>query len=357
MKKALLVVLVSLFLFASCDTNKRDNIIKLGFNLPLTGDLSTYGTAIMDGASLAVDHISRTDSTIVFDCDFQDNQSVPNQAVNIFAKQKGMSLDVYISGVKPQTMSIVDQVEKLNIPHFAWVFDAYITEQYDNVFRTWVNYKMEPLKFFDFIDTYNPKTIGIIYVQLPHTDEEVNDIILPKLKEKGIRSFVEKYPIDKINFKDIALKIKEKKCDLLIVNGFKSNLISITKSLKEYSLTDETKIIFSYDMLDASEELDKDILEGLNIVVPQFETRIKNEEWNKAFFQKFKRKPRYTDAYAYDMIYAIYFAYKQKDKPMKEALLGISFNGITGNFSFDKTGDLLIQLDIAHFNNGNLIYE
>lgn len=305
MKRIFILSIISVFALSSCNNSKSDNIIKLGFNLPLTGDLSTYGTSIMDGASLAIDHISKIDSTIVFDCDFQDNQSSPNQAVNIFAKQKGMSLDVYISGVKPQTMSIVDQVERLNIPHFAWVFDAYITEQYDNVFRTWVNYKMEPLKFFEFIDKYNPKTVGIIYIQLPHTDEEVNDIILPKLKDKGIISFVEKYPIDKVNFKDIVLKIKEKKCDILIVNGFKSNLISITKSLKEYLVTDDTKIIFSYDMLDASEELDSDILEGLNIVVPQFETRIKNDEWKNAFSLRYKRKPRYTDAYAYDMIFAI----------------------------------------------------
>jgi ABC-type branched-subunit amino acid transport system substrate-binding protein len=345
--------------FLSKQEKKEKESVRIAFNIPLTGELATYGTAIRDGSLFAVDNIYSNDSTIKIICDFQDNASTPKNAVNIFLKQKNESPNVYVSGVKPQTMSIIDQVETLNIPHFTWIFDAFVTEKYKNAFRTWVNYKMEPTKILEYVDRVKAKKIAITYVQLPHTEEEYLDIIIPELKKRDIEYTVEKYNIEKGDFKDIATKFKVYNPDLMIINGFKANLIPLVRNFREYSLFNGSNALFTFDLLDASEELSADLLEGLKLVSPQFETREDNLQWKDSFKNKFYREPRYTDAYAYDMIFAIYTAYKQSNNKEEfiNNLLSVNFKGITGDVTFDSSGDMVVSLDIAGYKNGRLVYE
>ena len=73
------------------------------------------------------------------DLDIQDNTGVPNTAVTLLQKQSVDSPDIYVSGVKPQTMAIFDRVAEKGWPYFVWVLDAFITEKHSNIFRTWVD--------------------------------------------------------------------------------------------------------------------------------------------------------------------------------------------------------------------------
>ena len=81
---------------------------------------------------LAKEDLAAIDSSFVLSLDIQDNASDATTALTIFNGQKQKGNDIYVSGVKPQTMSIIDEVEKLSIPHFVWSFDAYVTKRYAN---------------------------------------------------------------------------------------------------------------------------------------------------------------------------------------------------------------------------------
>jgi|LSQX01.2.fsa_nt_gb branched-chain amino acid transport system substrate-binding protein len=352
--------------FCSCiNARKKDekNVLKIDANLPLTGSFATYGEAVMDGSLMAIEDF-KDSFNIDLIIDWQDNKSKAKEAVNIFQKQKQNGFDIYISGVKPQTMAIIDQINHIEKPHFVWVFDAFITESSKNIFRSWVNYKYEPPYYLKYIAKMKPKKIAIVYVQLPHTDEEFNDILIPELERKGFEDlFVESYLYDKSDFKDIATKVKKYGPDLIIINGYKANLIQLIKSFREYSLIHNSNTICTYDLLDAAEELSPEFLEGLRIIIPQFETRNNGEliEWKKKFEVMFNRKPRYTDAYAYDMTRSFYLAGKSSFSSdtlsLYHALMDVKFEGITGTFQFDSTGDLILKLDIGFFHNGKLLYE
>lgn len=362
----LLVVFVLSVTFISCtDSNKKDEekVLDIDANLPLSGAFATYGEAVMDGSLMAIENF-KDSFDIKLNFDWQDNKSTAKDAVNIFQKQKMDGFDIYISGVKPQTMAILDQTRQIESPHFVWVFDAFITEANKNCFRTWVNYKYEPQYYLDYVDKMKPKKIAAIYVQLPHTDEEFKEIIIPKLNQKGYNDIlVEPYLYDKTDFKDIAAKVKAYGPDLIIINGFKGNLIQLIKSFREYDLIYNANTICTYDLLDASEELSDEALEGLRIIIPQFETRENQEleKWKSNFQDKFNRKPRYTDAYAYDMAHSFYLAGKSSFSSdtlsLHEALMNLKFEGITGTFKFDDSGDLILKLDIGYFHNGELLYE
>lgn len=348
----LLVFVVVLVFWRNCERDV-DHDVHIACNIPITGDLATYGESIRDGALLAKEDIAKIDSTFKLKINIEDNASKANLALTIFNKQKLSKNDIYVSGVKPQTMAIIDEVEKLNIPHFTWIFDAYVTQKYQNAYRCWVNYRVEAEYIKKFFDEKQARKVAVVYVQLPHTDELVNEILIPYFKNKNIEYFVEAYDSEKTDFKDIAAKVKSYGIDAVYVNGFKFNIIGIAKSFEEYMINTSCNNLYTYDFMDAKDELNDKIVSHINYIVPSYEidNNTQKEEWKKRFVKKYNRTPRYTDAYAYDMVYAVYNSIKE-NKPLKE----VSFNGITGNVEFDDTGDIITKLYIVNYTNKEIQY-
>ena len=354
----------SIIVFNGCK-KKEELEVNIAVNLPLTGDLSTYGEAVNNGVSLAMENLKNKikPGEPILNFDWQDNASQAKNAVNIMQKQFLKKVDIYISGVKPQTMSIIDEIQKRQVPHFVWVFDAFVTKNYKNTLRTWVSYKYEPELYLRYIELKRPKKIAIIYVNFPHAEEEFNKLVIPKLSNLGVeKTLTEIYDWNKKDYKDIATKVKTFGPDLIIFNGFKATIIGLVKSFKESNLIKEGNVICTYDMLDAAEELAPNVIEGIRVITPKFNTRHSDntENWKQEFEKRFSRKPRYTDAYAYDMTNIIYDAAKRIGKnpngtEMYNAILSTKLAGITGELIFDSDGDLKIDLEIGVYRNGKLI--
>ena len=349
---ASIVLLAALIVWKSLD-NKTTYDVKIAFNLPITGDLATYGESVRDGVLLAQTDLKEKDPDFTIGLDIQDNTSKPAIAKTIFDKQKLSKNDVYVSGVKPQTMSIIDEVEKLQIPHFTWIFDAFVTRDYANAYRSWVNYRVESEYIKKFFDAKQAQKVAIIYVQLPHTDELVNDILIPYFKEKDMQYFIEPYDSEKKDFKDIATKVKTYSPNAIYVNGFKANLIGLVKAFEDYEINTTCDNLYTYDFMDAKDDFNDEIVSHINYVVPAYEVDESEEKihWQKKFVERFHRNPRYTDAYAYDMLYAIYYGYKN-GKPIKE----VSFDGVTGKVEFDETGDIVTKLFVINRNKEDISY-
>jgi len=364
----LLSVISLLFLgniFLSCSNSDKKDVVDVACNLPLTGNLATYGESVKDGVTFAIENIKKNNPNkeLNINFDWQDNTGEAKNAVTIMKKQYLKDIDIYISGVKPQTMSIIDEISKQKTPHFVWIFDAFVCQKYPNTFRTWVSYKYEPEYYLDYAKKTKPKKVAIIYVNLPHSEEEFTKLVIPQLNEIGITDiFSEKYEIDKMDYKDIAAKVSAFKPDLIILNGFKNTIIGLVLAFGSYNLIIDGNTIVTYDMLDAAEELPIEATEGIKCIAPIFNTCASDttlNSWKNNFEKRFKRKPRYTDAYAYDMAFIIYEASKSiKDHTpdnWANAIKSVNIKGITGDLIFDKDGDLKIQLEIGVYRNGVLI--
>lgn len=296
--------------------------------------------------------------------DWQDNASDPKTTVSILQKQLLHQPSIYVSGVKPQTMAIKDEVTKLGLPHFVWIFDAHINQATKNNFRTWVSYKIEPPVYLDYIKRQSAKRIAITYVQLPHTVEEFEKILVPQLKEQGNTDiFVEAYDFGRSDFKDIAVKVANFKPDLVILNGFQSDLVGLIRSLRPFGVIKDGNTIATYDLLDAAKILGPDEIEGIRIVAPLFETRPESgaiAAWRERFSAMYGRQPLYTHAFAYDMIEAIRAASKKLTFPATneqwiDALRSVDTQGITGPIKFDSDGDMVTPLEVGVYRGGKLV--
>ncbi len=341
-----------------------EKIVNIAMNLPITGPFGIYGQTIRDGAVLAQSDLAGQGIDFRLNLDIQDNAGAPGTATTIFQKQALSPLDIYVSGVKPQTMAIFDRVNEKGLPYFVWIFDAAIVGQHPNTFRTWVNYKYEPEKYLQYANYRQAKKVAIACVNFPHTVQEFNDIVIPRLASQGVQTNIEIYEFDTKQYRDLILKLNAQKPDLIILNGFQENLVGLVKALRTYNLIGDGNVIGTYDLLDASKVLSKDELEGLRVVVPEFNIAdtAKLREWKQKFISKYGREPLYTDAYSYDMIQIIADSAKRLSLPATseqwiKALRETNIDGVTGRLTFDQDKDLKLQLRVGQYKGGSLILD
>ena len=330
-------------------------------NIPITGYFATYGDAIKKGVLMYQAEHPEIADTIKWD--WQDNIGDAQRAVSIMQSQLINNPDIYLSGVKPQTMAINSAINGIGLPHFVWIFDPFINKSaVKNNIRMWVSYKLEPPVFVKYAKGLNPKKVFIVYVQLPHTVEEFEQLVKPRLNHElgdfaEIRTEV--YDYGKRDFKDIVLKCKGFSPDLIIVSGFQAELANMVREFLNHGLMTERNFIATYDMLDAAELLSVQELEKVHFVAPEFVLSTGNvvvEEWKERFRKRFGKAPLYTHAYAYDMAQMLYdIAIKCKPVDSAEWLKEIKAykgQGITGSLRFDSDMDLLTPIDVGRFDKG-----
>jgi branched-chain amino acid transport system substrate-binding protein len=337
--------------------------IHVAANVPMTGVLAYYGNAIREGATMAVEDLAQVHDPIKLDVDWQDNGSDPKNAVSIMQQQYLKSVDIYVSGVKPQVMAVKDEISAKGTPHFLFTFDAYVNKTSTNNLRTWPNYKIEPPVYLEYARSRGARRVAIIYVQLPHASEEFNTLVIPGLKKMGISDIdAEPFDLGKKDFKDLAVKIEGFKPDLIMLNGFQADLVGMIRAMRPLGLIKDGNTIFTYDLLDAAKILGPDELEGLHLVAPVFDTRPdreKTRQWRESFKSRYNKTPDYTHAYAYDMISIIDDAAKRLTLPATPqqwiaALRATNADGVTGPLRFDDDGSLMTPVELGVYHNGKL---
>ena len=360
---------ITLFIFTGCTKQSEESPeVKVALNTPMTGAFGLYGQCIRDGALFALEDLKKEGSNVELKFDLQDNEGKPSKTVSVMQKQFLKSPDIYVSGVKPQTMAIFDEVTKKGIPHFVWIFDAFICAQNPNTFRTWVSFKYEPEKYIQYIKCKKPKKIAIAYVNVPHVKEEMDNILVPKLKEMGYTDadiLIEIFDWTQRDFKNIVAKIKSFAPDLAILSGFQANIVALVKLLRSYGMIHDGNVIGTYDMIDAGAVLSAAQLEGVRLITPLFNVSTgsaESKKWKEKFREKYGREPLYTDAYSYDMIRIIADAAKRVKPPATseewiKALKETDMEGVTGRLLFDKDGDLEVALRIGVYRNGEIVID
>lgn len=349
-------------------TCPNDEVATIDANVPLTGDLSIYGDAIQDGATMAVEDIKMSDplnaSCLKFD--WKDNAGNPQTSVTIEQQQYIDPPNIYISGLKPQTMAIKAQIEQKDTPHFVWILDAFINKNSDNNFRVLPNYKAEADVYLEYVKKRKPKKVAILYLNLPHAQEQFIQLVIPKLKAMGVNDvYSEAYDLGTKDYKSLAVKVDNFKPDLIILNGFPITLVGLVKALSPLNLITDGNTIATYDMIDTSEILSPPEIEGIRVVSPRFITHSNDEkiaQWREHFKTKFNRYPRFVDAYAYDMVMMINDSAKRLDQPATtqqwiQTLKSTKIQCITGNPNcyFDDNGDLVTPIEVGVFRGGKII--
>ncbi len=357
---AIVVIVGGVLIYKNKAKEQDEDAIKIAVNIPMTGDLAFYGQYVSEGVNMAMmelkDSLKINEMSIHYD--FQDNAGKAKDAISVFNRQKISGYDIYISGVTNQTMAVLEVTKSYGKPHFIYSFDPFFLEKEDNLYRPYLDMEYEGKCMIDYIVKKQPKTIAFVYQNITSTQTQFGKILKPFAETNGIKVVLDEcYDVSVTDFKNIVMKVKQANPDLIVIYGFQNQLAEIIKGFNANGIKKEGNIICSFDFLDVQTVLDAKLLDGIVTNVPKYivDNSEAIQKWKESFKSIYNRDPLFTDAYAYDMAYTIYYATKkQKECPELSfygCMMAINYDGITGRVKYLATGQQEYNVQPCIFKN------
>lgn len=358
---------IVLYAFSSCNNNqnKDEKSIRIATNLPMTGPIAAWSGQFPNGFNMGIEDACKEYNIDpnTFIVDYQDNQGNPRNSVLAYQKQKLDGFDVLISVSTIPVNAYGADADKLNKPHFIAAFDPFITEVNQNRFRIMANSKIEAPLFIDYASKRNAKKIFIVQLNLSYAEDEFGKIIQPALASKGVNVKRELYDIEQRNFKNIAAKIRDYNPDLIYICGYSFHIQPLIKDLRSANLIKKGNVLAVMDFVDLLySDVSYEELKDVAFVCPDFDIpgKVTSEEnWREAYYDRYKVKPTYVPAYAYDNAALIVKTYAENQGIISPETLkkSVPINGVNGSISVDKDRDIISTLSLAILDENGQVKE
>lgn len=360
-KKALAVVLSAAFAIGAvgcgkgADSYTADNKeFFIGCTGPLTGDASSYGNSVKNGAQLAVDEINEAGglNDVKFKFDMKDDKAEPADAATgyntLFEAGMNIALGSVTSGSCESFASKAADDNLFFMTPSASA--ANVIADRKNAFRVcFGDPDQGTLAAEELTKTY--KKIGCIYDTSDDYSSGIYDAFEAEMKNLGVDFITQSF--DKENNKDFSTQVEAlKDCDVIFLPIYytEAGLIAKTAASKGCTAT-----IFGCDGLDGiAAQIDSTVTAPIRYITP-FD--VNNESEASANFVKnykaaYGEDPDQFAADGYDAVYAIFYAMKDAgiDDPtispsdLCDAVVkaitasDFSYDGATGSMTWDESG-------------------
>lgn len=358
MKKALSLVLaasLALTSLAACgggsDEEQASNsdTFKIGGIGPTTGDAAAYGTAVQNGAQLAVDEINEAGGINGKQIEFQfeDDQNNSEKSVNAYNTLKDWGMQMLVGTVTSNPCTaVVKETAEDNMFQLTPSATAVESIQYDNAFRICFSDPSQGTASADYIaDNKLATKVAVIYNSSDVYSSGIYQNFAKEAEAKGLEVVAaEAFTADsKTDFSVQLQKAKSSGAELVFLPIYYQEASLILTQADKMGFTPK---FFGCDGLDGLldvEGFDTSLAEGVMLLTP-FTADAEDEmtqTFVKAYEEAFDIAPIQFAADAYDCIYAIKAAAEQGEvtpdmsvsdmcEAMKNAMTEITIDGLTG---------------------------
>jgi len=337
------VFFVSIVFFQACGKKEEDNVIKIGANLPLTGEAGVYGQNVQKGMKLALDESEIKHKIKIL---FEDNKGNSKDAVIVANKivNEGVIavIDDAISGISLATISIYT---KSKVPLISTGSTSPALSGISPFFfRIW-NSDEEEGKFAaeSALNKLQRYSVVILYLNsdyglgLKNVFEETfvslgGKIVKTVAFDEGTR-----------DYRATINKFKNESYDLIYIIGYAHQTGLLVKSIREQKInkpilstvaTEDQKFI----------ELAGDAAEGVIYVFNKMPTGKSYNHFISAYKNKYNEKPQILTDVGYDAMKLILMAVKSGARTgieVKEYLAKMDvYEGASGLIKFDEKGNV-----------------
>lgn len=359
---AMLAVLALLTMsFAGCGGGGSEkNELFIGGIGPITGEAATYGSAVRNGAQLAVNEINEAGGIngIKINFQFEDDANTPDQAVSAYNTLMDKGMQILMGTVtSAPCIAVVEQTKDDNVFQLTPSGSAVDAIKYNNAFRVCFNDPNQGVGVADYIKDNNVASkIGIIYNVSDPYSTGIYDKFKERAEEKGLNIVAtESFSKDtSVDFKPQLQKMKDAGADLVFLPIYYEAAASILMQAKDVGL--ETKF-FGCDGLDGVieqlGEQNQEVAEGVMLLTP-FAADAEDQK-TKDFVAAYKaaynnQVPNQFAADGYDAIYIIKAAAEKAGikadmdaseicELMKKAMTEIEVEGVTGTMTWTADGE------------------
>lgn len=366
MKKRLicgaLAAVMAMTAFTGCGgktEGKKDELIIGGMG-PLTGETAIYGTAVKNGAQLAVDEINAAGGVngMKLSLVFQDDENDAEKAGNAYntIKDKGAKL---IIGATTSGCTVVaaDKAKEDNMFLITPSGSSVDCVKHDNAFRVCFNDPNQGIASAQYIANNDlGKKVAVIYDSSDVYSSGIYEKFIAEAKNMKLEVVTEQ-AFTKDTNQDFSVqiqKVQESGADLLFLPIYYEQAAKILSQADKAGL-DVT--YFGCDGLDGIiKQLDKDVAlaEGVILLTP-FAADSKDEASQK-FVAAYKKAyndeiPNQFAADAYDAVYIVKAALDEAGiedgtisvsdlcEKLKTAMTEIKIDGVTGEMTWTADGE------------------
>ena len=358
MKKALSLVLaasLALTSLAACgggsveEQASNSDTFKIGGIGPTTGDAAAYGTAVQNGAQLAVDEINEAGGINGKQIEFQfeDDQNNSEKSVNAYNTLKDWGMQMLVGTVTSNPCTaVVKETAEDNMFQLTPSATAVESIQYDNAFRICFSDPSQGTASADYIaDNKLATKVAVIYNSSDVYSSGIYQNFAKEAEAKGLEVVAaEAFTADsKTDFSVQLQKAKSSGAELVFLPIYYQEASLILTQADKMGFTPK---FFGCDGLDGLldvEGFDTSLAEGVMLLTP-FTADAEDEmtqTFVKAYEEAFDIAPIQFAADAYDCIYAIKAAAEQGEvtpdmsvsdmcEAMKTAMTEITIDGLTG---------------------------
>lgn len=235
---AVLVLVLSLALFAGCGEKESDTI-KIGVLAPTTGDVSIYGIPTLNGIKLAVKEINEAGGILGKKIELlhEDEKGDEVEAVNAYNRLVDKGIVALIGDVtsKP-SIAVAALAAEDGIPMITPTgTSAEITEKGDNVFRVCFTDPFQAQMLADFTaDNLKYKKVAILYNSSDPYSQGIAVAYKAQAETKGIEIVAyEAYGKDATNFKTQLLSIQQKNPEAIVLPDYTDKVALIAAQARE----------------------------------------------------------------------------------------------------------------------------
>jgi branched-chain amino acid transport system substrate-binding protein len=341
-------------MLALAGCGSKDEAVKIGHAGPLTGPVAHLGKDNENGVKLALDEANAAGVTIggkkvTFAMQSEDDQADPKQGTIVAQKL----VDAKVVGVvghlnSGTTIPASKLYSDAGIPQVSPSATnvTYTHQGFKTAFRVMANDAQQGKVLGEYaVSKLGAKNVAIIDDRSAY-GQGLADEFEKAAKAAGAQIVTREFTgTDKTDFNAILTSIKGKNPDLIFYGGMDSQSGPMMKQIKNLGVTAK---FLTGDGGQTAEflKLSGDAGEGAYASSPG--VPLDKMPGGKEFADKYKKKfnldIQLYAPYAYDSMNVILAAMKKADStdPSKylPALAGISYQGVTGNISFDENGDI-----------------
>lgn len=342
----MIILIVAILLLSACSSNTtgrivQDDVIKIGFIGPLTGDVSAYGDGERKGIDLAVEQLNLEGHNI--EVIYEDDQCDPKLAtlaINklIYTDDVDVIIGPTCSSAMLAIAPIAEENEVILISPTAGSDE--ISDAGDFIFRVFMANHYYADKGIEILsEYYGVKKVAVLYIE---NDFGVN------VKDTFTAGFDDVlslgYSPSEKDFKSILLKVKDYNPDMIYLAGYHPDGALILSQAKELGI--QIPFFGSGEVYELDEFLKLSGSASEGFVFPSGATRSgpTQNDFAKKYRAKYNEKPMLYSDFSYDIVNILFEAIDNVGEDpvkIKDYLYDLKdYPGASNNINFDKNGDL-----------------
>ena len=345
--------------------------ITIGTTGPLTGGAASYGISVKQGAEIAIEEINKAggvklgDKSYNFALQFEDDEASEEKAVTAYNTLLDKKVDVIMGAVTSgSSLAIADLTKKDNLLQLTPSGSAAGITANDNVFRLCFTDPLQGKMIADYVVNQGYESVAVLYNNADEYSTGVYEAFKDELTESGNADLLvaeESFETGDVEFSSQLTKIKATDAKLIFVPAYYEAAAYIAKQVKDLGV--EADIVGS-DGWDGvlGQVTDTSVLDGIVFLTPFYPSDPNQnvQSFVKAYKEKYNNAvPDQFAADSYDSVYVLKAAFEKAQSKDTEALIKamteINVDGLTGNISFDVSGDPIKQPKFVTIMNG--VYE